>query len=174
MKHHPSPNRWRRWLRETPQWLLMLVLITLAVDWWRAPSQPLQAADTPLLLIDNRRVTLRELSRARPLLVYFWGSWCGVCRHTSPAVDKLARNGHNVLGVALQSGSDAEISAYLQRHDWQFANLNDDNGDWSRQWQVAATPTLVMVKDGQMRFATSGVSSYWGLRLRLWLVSLLP
>ena len=134
----------------------------------------LQAADIPLQLVDGRNVSLRALSHEQPLVLYFWGSWCGICRHTSPAIDKLARNGHAVLGVALQSGDDAQIDAYLHQHGWQFANLNDKQGDWSRQWQVAATPTIVLVKDGQMRFSTSGISSYWGLRARLWLVSLWP
>ena len=174
MSASQSKPKWRRWLREALQLAVILLLVGAAVDWWRAPQQPLQAADTPLQLVDGRSVSLRALSHEQPLVLYFWGSWCGICRHTSPAIDKLARNGHAVLGVALQSGDDAQIDAYLHQHGWQFANLNDKQGDWSRQWQVAATPTIVLVKDGQMRFSTSGISSYWGLRARLWLVSLWP
>lgn len=37
----------------------------------------------------------------QPLLVYFWATWCGVCKSTTPEVGKLSAEGGNVLSVAI-------------------------------------------------------------------------
>lgn len=164
--------RWRRWLAEVFKLVLAMVLVSLALDWWRAPVPSLQAATVPLALSDGRYASLQDLSRERPLLLYFWGSWCGICRHVSPTLDRLAAEGYPVVGVALQSGSEAEVIAYMHRHGWSFTNVHDGDGAWSRQWQIAAAPTVVVVRNGQVHSATTGLSSPWGLKLRFWLAQL--
>lgn len=157
------------------QFALVLAVVGFAVDWWRSPSAPLNAADMPLPILsgslkaDNGSEwkTLAQQSNGRTLLLYFWGSWCGVCKHTSPAVQKLHEDGVPVLGVAVRSGSDADIRAYLQRQGWHFDNVNDAKGSLSQQWQMKVTPTIVLVRDGRVVHTTTGIASYWGLKLRL-------
>ena len=90
------------------------IVISLLLDWYRAPAGPPQVASLPLHTRQGRQTTGSELGGGRTTVLYFWGSWCGICRHTSPAVDKLARNGVPVVGVALQSGSDEEVRGYLK------------------------------------------------------------
>ena len=75
--------------------------------------------------------------------------------------------------MALRSGSDEEVKAYLQTHGWQFDTVNDADGAWSGQWQVRVTPTIVLVKNGRVRHSTTGLSGYWGLRTRIGLLDLL-
>ena len=108
-----------------------------------------------------------------PTLVYFWGSWCSICRTTSPAVSTLAEeNQLNVMSIALSSGSDAEIDSYLKEHHYRFETINDDNGKISKVWGVAVTPSLFIVDtQGEIRFITTGMTSLWGMKLRLWLAS---
>ena len=103
------------------------------------------------------------------MVVYFWGSWCGICRYTSPVVNRLHQAGVPVLGVALRSGSPQEVGAYMRRQQLHFDNVNDERGVLSQQWQVQVTPTVALVKNGRFIHSTSGVSSYWGLRSRIWL-----
>ncbi|MFT7410097.1 MAG: thiol-disulfide isomerase/thioredoxin [Oleispira sp.] len=108
-----------------------------------------------------------------PTLVYFWGSWCPICRTTSPFVSTLAdENRFNIVSVALSSGSDEEIDSYLKEHHYRFETLNDDNGQISNVWGVAVTPSLFIVDtQGEIRFITTGMTSLWGMKLRLWLAS---
>ena len=110
------------------------IIVSLVLDWWRAPNVPPEAAALPLQTIQGRQITLAEVGGDRTAVLYFWGSWCGICRHTSPAVDKLSRQGIPVIGVALRSGSDEEVGAYLKTHGWQFDTVNDADGTWSGQW----------------------------------------
>ncbi|MBQ0729161.1 MAG: protein disulfide oxidoreductase [Oleispira antarctica] len=108
-----------------------------------------------------------------PTLVYFWGSWCPICRTTSPFVSTLAQEQEdNVVSIALSSGSDEEINHYLKEHDYQFDTINDDNGKISQSWGVAVTPSMFIIDtQGDIRFISTGITSLWGMKLRLWLAS---
>lgn len=168
----PKKPRWRRWLKEALLLLAFLIVASSIIDWWRAPKQALDAANAPLTLISGKQTSLAALSADKPLLVYFWGSWCGICRLTSPNISALAQDDYNVLSVALQSGDNPAVAKYQQQHNLHFATLNDDSGAYSAAWGVQATPTIIWVKNGVMRFHTTGFSSTWGLKWRTWLVSL--
>lgn len=103
----------RRWLREAAVFLALLIAIMVVMDVWRAPQAPPAFAATPLHTLTGESTTLATLSEERPVLLYFWASWCGVCRFTTPAVARLAAEGENVMTVALRSGDDAEVARWL-------------------------------------------------------------
>ena len=106
-------------------------------------------------------------------LVYFWGSWCGICSITSPAVNNLAKD-HNIITVALSSGDEQELQDYLTDNQYQFKTINDDDGIISGQWGVEVTPSLFYINSaGEIVWVSSGLSSEWGMRLKLWLTSYL-
>ena len=146
-----------------------MALLAFAVDWYRRPVRPAGMADGTLHSLAGRHTSLAELSDGQTVVVYFWGSWCGICRYTSPVVNRLHQAGVPVLGVALRSGSPQEVGVYMQRQQLHFDNVNDERGVLSQQWQVQVTPTVALVKNGRLIHSTSGVSSYWGLRSRIWL-----
>ncbi|STZ77433.1 protein disulfide oxidoreductase [Bergeriella denitrificans] len=159
----------RTYLWHFLQALALFAVISFAVDRWRAPVQPDWPTAQPLQTLAQQSVSLDEISRRQTAVLYFWGSWCGICRYTSPDVEKLHQAGIPVLGVALRSGSDADVAAYMRQHGLTFPNVNDADGNLSRQWQIAVTPTVVLLKNGRMVHHTTGFGSYWGLRLRIWL-----
>lgn len=159
----------RKWLKNIVQTALLVFLVSLVADWWRKPVQPLESAGEPLYLLDGSRVSLNSFSDGRTAVVYFWGSWCDICRHTSPVIKRLQQAGIPVLSIALQSGSDEEVRAYMDKQGLDFDTANDADGALSSRWKIAATPTVVLVKNGKMIHSTTGLSSYWGLRGRLWL-----
>ena len=107
-------------------------------------------------------------------LVYFWGSWCSICSTTSPSVSTLAREGnHNIVSIALSSGNDEEVNRYLNENDYVFRAINDDNGLISKSWGVAVTPSIFIIDSkGDIRFTSTGMTSLWGMKLRLWLATL--
>ncbi len=157
------------WLKQILLAALMVLALSLVLDWWRKPAQPPGFARQTLVTVHGKTLTLAEFSQGRAVVVYFWGSWCGICRHTSPTINRLHQAGVPVLGVAWQSGTATSVAAYLRKHQWDFDTVNDHDGAVVRQWQIKAVPTVVLLKNGQMVHNTSGLSSYWGLRIRLWL-----
>lgn len=161
-------SKLRRWLREGLILLALLTVVTVLVDAWRAPQVPPAFDSTPLQTVDGETVTLGKLSEENPVLLYFWASWCGVCRFTTPDVARLHQDGVNVMTIALRSGSEAEVSRWLTRKNVTFPVINDASGEISRRWEISVTPTLVIVSKGEVVSTTSGWTSYWGMKLRLW------
>ena len=74
----------------------------------------------------------------------------------------------SVMTIALRSGNDGEVSRWLSRKRVTFPVVNDSGGEISRNWEISVTPTLVVVSKGQVVTTTSGWTSYWGMKLRLW------
>jgi len=164
-------SKLRRLLREGLLLLVLLAGVMLVMDWWRAPQAPAAFGSQPLSTLQGQQVTLDNLSQDKPLLVYFWASWCGVCRFTTPDVAKLAQQGENVLSIALQSGSGQDVERYLSKKGLSFPVVNDANGALSRSWQISATPTVMVIYKGKVVSTTSGWTSYWGMKLRMWWAS---
>ena len=111
--------------------------------------------------------SLESLDQNKATLLYFWGTWCGYCRYTSPAINSLAKEGYQVVSVALRSGNEAEVNNYLSKNDYHFTTVNDPKGELAKQWQINVTPTIVLLSKGKMDLVTTGLTSYWGLKVRL-------
>ena len=138
----------RRWLRELAVWLLIGAAVSLAVDYFRQPALPQNVSATSLQTLDGRTLDLNAMSQQKPLLLYVWATWCGVCRYTTPSVEK-----------------------WLTRKKLTLPTVNDPSGQLARQWDIQVTPTLVVISQGEVKSVTTGWTSSWGMRLRLWLAS---
>ncbi|MBB1202650.1 protein disulfide oxidoreductase [Enterobacteriaceae bacterium 89] len=158
----------RRWLREAIVLLLIAGAVMLVMDQFRKPALPPTFISEQLHTIDGQSVDLNALSATRPLLVYVWATWCAVCRYTSPSVANIAEEGGNVVTVALRSGDDATLSRWLAKKKYEMPIVNDEQGQLSRLWQIQVTPTLVVVYKGEVKSVTTGFTSGWGMKLRLW------
>lgn len=161
-------NRLLRGLREAILLAILLAVVVHIIDWWRAPSAPMNFENIALQTVDGKNVTLGTLSADKPLLVYFWASWCSICRFTSPDIAKLHDEGNNIMTIALRSGKEDEVMRGLQRKNFHFPVVNDPHGMISQQFKINVTPTLLVIYRGQIVSTTSGWTSYWGMKLRLW------
>ncbi|ABO88708.1 protein disulfide oxidoreductase [Aeromonas salmonicida] len=168
MEAKPSlPHRLRRWGKEALWLLLFGVVISTALDFWRSPALPEGNPLPTLTLQDGTTADLQAMSRDKPLLVYYWASWCAVCRFTTPTVEQLWQDGENVLTVALRSGNTQQLSKGMGKKGLTFPTHNDERGDLAARWQVSVTPSFLIVKDGKVVSTTTGWSSGLGLKLRL-------
>lgn len=164
----------RRWGREILMTSLLVVTVIIAVDWWRMPQLPGGFTDISLQTLDGQTLPVSVLSADKPLLIYFWASWCGVCRYTTPPVEKLYRQGGNVLTVAYRSGNQQQVTQWLNQRNYHLPVINDAAGSLAQKWQISATPVFVFIYQGRVITATTGWTSTWGVRLRLWLAGILP
>ncbi len=161
-------NQLRHWLRKSVILLVLPVSAILLMDAWRAPQIPSDFSRVAVQTLDGESVTLASLSEERPLLLYIWASWCGVCRFTTPEVAALSARGENVMTIAYRSGSSDEVSRKLALRRNRFPVINDADGTISRLWRIRVTPTFVVISKGRVISTTSGWTSSWGMKLRLW------
>ncbi|PNK60201.1 protein disulfide oxidoreductase [Psychrobacter sp. FDAARGOS_221] len=164
--------KWLGWVWSTFKYLALFLVIYTAINWWRQPVMP---ADPQLQLTDyqGQMVDLEQLSHDSPVLVYFWGTWCGVCKVTSPTINALAEDSdYPIVTIAIQSGDEQTLQQYMTQHDYHFTTINDPNGDIFQQWQGQVTPSFVILKDGEMTQGLTGIQPKWSLKLRLWLSAL--
>ena len=70
-------------------------------------------------------------------------------------------------------GFDDEVTLekWLTRKKLALPTVNDPSGQLARQWDIQVTPTLVVISQGEVKSVTTGWTSGWGMRLRLWLAS---
>ncbi|WP_323847074.1 protein disulfide oxidoreductase [Microbulbifer magnicolonia] len=155
-------------LRQLAGFVLLAVLVVSAVGYYQQRDMPKDEAP-PLVgrSLGGDLLDLQQMTPQGPVLIYFWATWCGYCRVVSPAISDLARE-HQVISVAMQSGTEEELLAYLDREGLQFPTINDPGGALGASWGVRVTPTIVIVgSDGEVAWVTSGTTSKWGLQLRL-------
>lgn len=110
--------------------------------------------------------------RGRPAVVYFWASWCPICRGMQSSVGSIAQD-HPLISVALQSGTRAELAKYMQEQGFHASTLPDEDGAITGRYGLRGVPAVfVLGPEGKIRFATTGYTSEIGIRIRLWLAGL--
>lgn len=164
---HPG---WRRWAGNLG-FFLLLAAVFFGVRFYQQHTLvvgPAPALRAPLLQGGSFDLAAQ---RGRPVLVYFWATWCAVCKLEQGAIESVAVD-HAVVGVAMRSGSDAEVMKYLRESSLAVPVINDPDGLMAGVWGVRATPTSFIIDGaGVIRFREVGYTSQVGLRLRLWLAS---
>ncbi len=162
---------WLGWLKEALFFIVIMIVVGLGVDLWR--SQSMVSGEAPQLIsesVQGDNIDLIKMSQEKPVMVYFWATWCGVCSSVSPSVDFISNylsNNYHVVTVALTSGEPQRIKQYLNAKEYNFSVVNDPKGLISREWGISATPTLFVINKGEITSVTTGFTSPFGMWLRL-------
>ena len=170
-----APKKRRRWYA----WLIEITVflgIFLAVRAYMAPAIPVAYEHTPIPAITLPTVTGGTTTLGanhQPTALVFWATWCGVCHVELPWLNELAKT-HRIITIAMQSGSTDAVREYLNKNQLnQLTVINDPDGQIAKTFGVSVTPTLLfLAPDGHIAMAETGITSPWGIRLRLWWLGL--
>lgn len=163
-------RRWVRWLVELGVFIIIIVGVRA---WQHRGMVDGIAPDFKLTALNGGAVNLAEY-QGKPLVLHFWASWCPMCEMEQGWITDIATE-NPVVTVAFQSGNDEEVQRYMESKsitDW--VTVNDEAGKLAAQYGVHGVPaTYILDADGKIRFSEVGLTSEWGLRMRLWLTGLL-
>jgi thiol-disulfide isomerase/thioredoxin len=107
--------------------------------------------DLALVDIDGKRVHLDTLAEDKPLLLYFWATWCKPCRKTQPKVAALAieyKDRVKVVGINVGGvDSPKDIKKYISRHRITYTMLIDRDDEVVKAYSVAAIPVVILLDE---------------------------
>ena len=136
---------------------LLAVVATLA----------LSLAGAPTVCADDRlQFTASTVSGApfdgaslngKPVVMFFWASWCPFSNAGAPAVSQIASASPNVTFVGIAGRSDvAAMRAFVSKYNFNFTNLNDADGSLWARFNVPWQPAYLFIRsDGSSAFVNN-------------------
>ncbi|HET7040088.1 MAG TPA: TlpA disulfide reductase family protein [Gemmatimonadales bacterium] len=141
------------------------VVVTQLLVRTATPSLALGEAAPPLALADleGRPLALQGL-RGRVVLVNFWATWCAPCLAEIPELAEAWREQRGrcleILGVAEESGTPAEVAEFARRHAIPYRLVLDRDGKAAADWRVPGYPRSYLVdREGRVQRVFDGALS---------------
>lgn len=138
-----------KYLKEALFFIVLLSILTTALSLYRTSEMKIKD----------------EVCKKGARIVYFWGSWCPVCKITSPNVQRVSKR-FSVLAIAVRSGDERQVRTYMRKEGLDFPLINDADAQIARENGVNVFPTLVFCKNAKVKIAESGYMSTFGIWLR--------
>jgi thioredoxin 1 len=88
-------------------------------------------AGNSVLEVNDSNFEQEVLKSAQPVMIDFWAAWCGPCKAIAPVVDEIAVQYTGKLKVVKMDV--------------------DRNAATPQRYGVRGIPTLLLIKDGQVR-----------------------
>lgn len=162
----------KNWRKEVLTYVMVFIAFGFVMDAWRTQDMPLDSMPAITGMTQNNvPVDVIAMSKQKPVVVYFWATWCAACKFVTPTINWLS-DSYPVVGVSLNSGEDRRVLRYLNAKDYHFNNINDVQHDISSQWGISVTPTIAIIDNGEIKTITTGLTTPWGLLARLLLTQI--
>ena len=155
--------------------IVFFIIIFTAILAWK--QRNMTSGEAPVFQATSITGEVINLSsyQGKPLLLHFWASWCPICKFEEGSISDLNKDKDlQLLTIAFQSGAEKEVQSFMmQRNIETWPVIVDSDGSLAAKYGVTGVPATYFIdKDGQIRFKTMGLTSKWGMKIRLWLAGL--
>jgi thiol-disulfide isomerase/thioredoxin len=142
--------------------LLVVLIATVSLSFsssYGSTSEHGHPFDLVLLDLEGKEIRLDAFANGKPLLLYFWATWCKPCRKTQPLVadiHKKYKDRIKVLGINVGGVDSLEaIKEYKSSHRISYPMLVDRDNTVARAYKINAIPTIIVSN-------STGVTLYRG------------
>jgi thiol-disulfide isomerase/thioredoxin len=148
---------------------LQQVSVTLQAfprTWPKLPEPPTTGDPAPPLALEPYRgMPPTELAGAGDTLLFFWATWCSICKVALPELAEMAaRDGVRIVAITDEDAS--QLDPFFAKHRDPFPGViaSDPDRRSFLDYGVAGTPSFVLVgADGRIRGRQTGYSRKKGL-----------
>jgi len=145
--------------------LVLIFIVSNIISYIRQPE--LGSTQLPKIEVELIDGTVFKHAEGKPLVLHFWATSCPACKLEAPNIETVSEK-YEVLSIALNSGSDAQVNAYMKENELSFKVLNDKDGEWGRAFKIGVYPTtFIYDAKGELRFTEVGYTTTAGLLARL-------
>ena len=144
---------------------IILFILSNIISYIRKPDlSSTQLPKIELTLLDGTSYSLKS---GKPVVIHFWADWCKVCKLEAQNIETLSKQ-YEVLTIAVNSGDDAKVQAYMKERGLTFKVLNDVDSTWAKRFKVEVFPTTFIYDGkGELKFTEVGYTTTAGLLARL-------
>ena len=159
----------KRVFKEVLTTLVLFFIISQVMNFIRKPDIKTDIYAYNLTDIQNEAIEFNEYIN-EPLIVHFWGTWCPTCKLEASNIETLSES-YNVISIAVNSGTDEQIQAYMTEHALDYPVINDTKGALAQKFNIGVYPTtLIYNAKGELKFTEVGYSTTLGLQARIELI----
>jgi len=159
-------NKLKHYAKEIAIFFVVMTIVANLLSLYKSSDlkkEPLNIKN--ITLLDGSKY---QIPHAKPILIHIWATWCPTCKVEASNIQTLSEN-FEVLTIAVKSGTNEEIRAYLKENDYDFNVVNDESGFISSDFKVSAYPTtFIYDKNKKLVFSEVGYTSTLGMWLRMW------
>jgi peroxiredoxin len=119
------------------------------------------APDFELSDLNGSSVRLSKFKGDRPVLLYFWATWCPYCIAAKPQIaqlrEKFAQKEMEIFGINVGEGDSLErLKRFQEGHPVTWPILYDTGGKVSRTYHVQGIPLFILVdKEGNVVYRST-------------------
>jgi thiol-disulfide isomerase/thioredoxin len=139
--------------------------------WPSLPGPPKVGSTAPALRLEGYRGTPpTTLADGRPHLLFFWATWCGICKTAVPELLAFEAARHTQV-VAITDETATELDPFFAEWKGAFPALvvSDETRGAFRSYGVGGTPSFVLVGgDGVVQAHATGYAKKKGLQIDGW------
>ncbi len=153
-------------------YLVIFIVISQGISWWKSRGAKTgNLSGFSVELVDGARFQISEFA-GKPVLLYFWATWCPVCSLQEGSVESIAQD-YPVVTIASWSEGEAAVSQFMRDNGLTFPVMLDDSGQLARSFGLKGVPaSFILSPNGEIAYVETGYTTEAGLRLRLWLSTL--
>lgn len=120
----------------------------LAANGSNAVSDKEKLPDFTLKTLTGETINLRSLEGQKAVVVNFWATWCGPCRHEIPDFnDVYARyrdRGVEILGISVDQSPETEVPPFLQTNPIDYPVLAG-SPELTYKYGIRGLPTTFII-----------------------------
>jgi peroxiredoxin len=113
-----------------------------------AVSEEEKLPDFTLKTLAGETINLRSLEGQKVVIVNFWATWCGPCRHEIPdfngVYSRYRGRGVEMLGISVDQSPETEVPPFLQTNPIQYPVLAG-SPELTYKYGVRGLPTTFII-----------------------------